>query len=238
MGCHSGKISPPAASKQPAATNTLLAPLTEPPVKDAIKEVEPAETPAEVAETPAEVAEPLGIFNGAWSHGVINGNALTWNDGSNSQIRIDEMTRAIEVTYDGLSYTGELRADDQIHWSDGDIWSRQLVAVAAEDLPEAASALKADDAETSHQESGHHLATIAESPLEKPTEQLQAPQEAPAAATIAPSAAERIAPESAGSKTYAGPPQQAAAHVKSTRPDEQCHDNQKTQRKERGMCCC
>jgi len=69
-------------------------------------------------------------FNGQWSRGVISGDKLTWRDGtvpaSEAQIQIVD-GRKLETTWNGSSYTGELRDDDRIYWSDGDVWTRQKV---------------------------------------------------------------------------------------------------------------
>jgi hypothetical protein len=240
MGCHSGKTSPPAAAKQPEAKNTLLAPgaQTQSPAKDAVK----AEAPAEVA---ADVAEPSGIFNGVWCHGVINGNVLTWNDASISQICIDDMTRVIEVTYDGVSYSGELRADDQIYWNDGDIWSRQLAPANAEDSPATTPALTVTEL---RENAGHHLPTITEISVETLPEQLNAVKEAPAESAKAPASAQGIVPASGSSDAVAVPasvastaitsPPEVTPSVKSNPLTEPRRDHPQPQRRERSMCCC
>jgi len=126
MGCNSGKPSAPTAPKTRTPewysadplNHTLLT--TNAQGQNLEKEAA-KETPA----VSAERADPSqSVFNGAWNNGVINGDVLTWNDGVVSQVRIDEMTKVIEVTYQGTSFAGELRDDDKIHWDDGDTWTR------------------------------------------------------------------------------------------------------------------
>lgn len=72
------------------------------------------------------------IFDGTWSRGVINGETMTWNDGTISSLRIDtlkremsDVTAIIEMIYEGATFKGELRDNGKIHWDDGDVWTRQ-----------------------------------------------------------------------------------------------------------------
>merc|ERR1719487_1852140 len=65
-------------------------------------------------------------FNGAWNKGVISGDKLTWRDGQESQIQMKD-ARVIGTKLNDRSYIGELRDDDKIYWSDGDIWLRHRV---------------------------------------------------------------------------------------------------------------
>ena len=65
-----------------------------------------------------------GIFDGLWSNGVIHGDKLTWHDDAVSKLFIDEATKVLQVTWQEISYRGELRADGKIYWSDGDVWNR------------------------------------------------------------------------------------------------------------------
>jgi len=115
MGCNSGKVSAPkSASEIARAENTLLGSSSH---NEAVKEV---------AEVPADSACLLKpVFDGVWSNGVIVGDSLTWADGTISSIRVDEVSRVLEVDVNGTLSTGSLCGDgDKIHWSDGDIWDR------------------------------------------------------------------------------------------------------------------
>jgi len=69
-------------------------------------------------------------FDGRWDKGTIlridGKRDLKWASGERQAFKqID--ARTIEVVVKGVTYTGELRDDDRIHWSDGDVWSRHGV---------------------------------------------------------------------------------------------------------------
>jgi len=104
---------------------------------------------------------PHSIFDGAWSNGEIahigriSEGKLTWSDGSVSEIKLTDMTTRVAVSYGGNTFTGELRrewgAEDKIHWSDGDVWSRTQATPATsnvdtEALPGATPSLMFADA--------------------------------------------------------------------------------------------
>jgi len=115
MGCNSGKVSAPkSASETARAENTLLGSSGQ---KEAVKE--DAGVPADL------VCFLKTIFDGVWSKGVIAGDSLTWADGTVSSIRVDEVSKVLEVNFKGTLVTGGLYGEgDKIHWSDGDIWDR------------------------------------------------------------------------------------------------------------------
>jgi len=100
---------------------------------------------------PVQVVDQHGsssssAFNGKWSSGAVIWNPMigsydtgavwmdgsvtrrickvTWSDGTVSRAHIIDKTRVIEISYRQTPFTGELRDDDCIHWSDGDIWYR------------------------------------------------------------------------------------------------------------------
>lgn len=149
MGCNSGKVSPPTKPSNTSAEHTLLA--AQNPVKEAIKDPFSAESFVDQwsAVPPGGAAPPGGLlaccdtgkpaqdlFSGTWTNGVITGDKLMWDDGTVSELRIDEPTRVVEMTYKGQAYAGELRHDDKIHWDDGDVWTRRQ----AETTPAGATA--------------------------------------------------------------------------------------------------
>jgi len=127
MGCQSGKVTPPKLSAPepailPIDQHTLL---TTSAATNGLK--------AQVLS--GQATDPFASsFDGPWTSGAIirdNGplpmtrrSSVTWSDGSVSSARIDDKTRTISITYEGAQMTGELRDDECIHWSDGDIWAR------------------------------------------------------------------------------------------------------------------
>merc|ERR1712232_1302226 len=68
------------------------------------------------------------FFDGLWSNrGLIDGNILKWTDGPPTRPVIKGQT--LEVELDGHTFHGELRADGRLHWDDGDVWERHILAV-------------------------------------------------------------------------------------------------------------
>merc|ERR1712232_361650 len=68
-------------------------------------------------------------FDGHWGNrGFIRGTTLVWNDGPATPIVITDR-QTLEVKLDGQVYSGELRADGQLHWDDGDVWVRHVLSV-------------------------------------------------------------------------------------------------------------
>lgn len=144
MGCRSGKVSAPGQSASGSDQRTLLT--TPAPPQSSLKEdFLPRETRDIVSTDAAGSTSPLG-FNGRWSSGAVNTigficdngpmamtrrSTLTWFDGTTSHIQVNDMTKSIEISYNGAPFTGELRDDDCIHWSDGDIWTRDPELVEA-----------------------------------------------------------------------------------------------------------
>lgn len=55
----------------------------------------------------------------------ISGNNLTWQDGMVTKIRY-VTSRQVEMEYGSppKTYTGDLKQDGRLHWTDGDVWSR------------------------------------------------------------------------------------------------------------------
>jgi len=124
MGCSSGKVSAPkSASKIARAENTLLGSSGQ---YGAVKEA--AGVPAEAAELSKTVFDGVwtkGVIAGYTSHRRIAGDSLTWANGTISRIRVDEMSKVLEVDFKGSLFTGSLSVDgDKIHWSNGDNWER------------------------------------------------------------------------------------------------------------------
>lgn len=130
MGCNNGKAAAPTLREgrtlaELQENKTLLNAQKNPGGYTLVKEV---------------AVVPHSIFDGAWSNGAvahighISDGKLTWSDGSVSEIKLTGMTTRVAVSYDGNTFTGELRrdwgADDKIHWSDGDVWSRTQAAPA------------------------------------------------------------------------------------------------------------
>jgi hypothetical protein len=73
-------------------------------------------------------------FEGSWKNrGVIHGHTLTWAHGPSSSPVSAPLVitgyRTLEVAFEGRSYRGELREDGELHWDDGDIWTRQSLEV-------------------------------------------------------------------------------------------------------------
>lgn len=73
-------------------------------------------------------------FEGSWKNrGVIHGHTLTWAHGpSSSPVSAPLVVtgyRTLELAFEGRSYRGELREDGELHWDDGDIWTRQSLEV-------------------------------------------------------------------------------------------------------------
>merc|ERR1712050_219556 len=64
----------------------------------------------------------MGSFDGHWNRGFIFGSVVTWHDGTTSTLTISGAH--IKVTLAKQLYSGILRPDGNIHWSDGDIWTR------------------------------------------------------------------------------------------------------------------
>lgn len=60
-------------------------------------------------------------FLGSWSAGTISQQTLTWNNGSTSMLQINLCS--IKLTWGHQYYQGTL-LDDEIHWDDGDVWTR------------------------------------------------------------------------------------------------------------------
>jgi hypothetical protein len=116
----------------------LASPQGQSPIKEVMKEAVPA---LEVHGCGKDA------FDGSWTHGVIAGDKLTWNDGTISHVAIDETAGIVEVTYHGNSFNGAMREDGNIHWSNGDIWCRQSEAspvnleTLASDAPSAHTAV-------------------------------------------------------------------------------------------------
>merc|ERR1712070_1094828 len=67
-------------------------------------------------------------LNGMWSSAKnpasmkhINGEILTWSNGDVTLLQI--MTpRTVQMVIRGTTHTGELKDDDKLYWSDGDVW--------------------------------------------------------------------------------------------------------------------
>lgn len=115
MGCKQAKGPAP---QSPSSKGTLLTSGAY--GKESVKEA------SEVPSEPAKVSQ--GRFEGSWSGGVIHGSFLTWKDGSVSHVQIDETKGVVEVDEaHGASHIGEIGDDDNIHWNDGDVWSRRHV---------------------------------------------------------------------------------------------------------------
>jgi len=133
MGCSSGKVSAPkSASKTARAENTLLGSSGQ---YAAVKEA--AGVPVEAAELSKTVFDGVwtkGVIAGYTSHRRIAGDSLTWANGTISRIRVDEMSKVLEVDFKGSLFTGSLSVDgDKIHWSNGDNWER--CEVGAGEIP-------------------------------------------------------------------------------------------------------
>lgn len=142
MGCHSSKASVPSgAAKLETAERTLLRAGPSNSETEAVKEnadrtllgTSPNNSEIEaIKETAVEGAgdadKPVHRgFEGRWSAGKISGIFMTWADGRVSQIQYDDVTKKAEISLDGDKFSGELRDDDQIYWSDGDVWKRHQV---------------------------------------------------------------------------------------------------------------
>lgn len=61
-------------------------------------------------------------FDGKWSEGAISGTSLTFKSGIKNTIEILD-GKQCKMTLRGKSYTGKLK-DGKLHWSDGDVWTR------------------------------------------------------------------------------------------------------------------
>merc|ERR1712232_1516451 len=67
-------------------------------------------------------------FDGLWGNRcLIDGNILKWNDGPATRPVIKG--QMLDVDLDGRTFHGELRADGRLHWDDGDVWTRHVVAI-------------------------------------------------------------------------------------------------------------
>ena len=68
-------------------------------------------------------------INGSWSSGpeedaaIINDGTLTFGNGDVAKLQI-KSSSSFEMEYEGKTYTCELRDDDRLHWSEGEIWIR------------------------------------------------------------------------------------------------------------------
>jgi len=68
-------------------------------------------------------------FDGLWrNRGAIDGDKLTWKDGP-TELLVITSDVTLELTFEGHTYHGELREDGQLHWDDGDIWTRQELLI-------------------------------------------------------------------------------------------------------------
>lgn len=68
-------------------------------------------------------------FQGVWGPAFIDMDSLIWNEGETVRIDIVSDTH-FSMTYRDYQYASrvflaEVRGDGQLHWSDGDVWSRQ-----------------------------------------------------------------------------------------------------------------
>merc|ERR1719272_1517164 len=74
--------------------------------------------------SPTEAAGGLASFSGLWSKGSINGGMITWADGN-----VDKLQSVgpymVEVSSQQPACRGELKVDDKIYWSDGEVWTRE-----------------------------------------------------------------------------------------------------------------
>lgn len=64
-------------------------------------------------------------LQGVWAgRGEVKGKMLSWKDGPSTPLRLIG-NREIELTLDGRRHHGMLKDDGNLHWEDGDIWTRE-----------------------------------------------------------------------------------------------------------------
>jgi predicted Zn-ribbon and HTH transcriptional regulator len=61
-------------------------------------------------------------FDGDWDKAVIQGNTITWRDGTTNRLERVSPTE-VRLLFDSRSFLGTLR-DGRLHWSDGDTWTK------------------------------------------------------------------------------------------------------------------
>mmetsp|Transcript_19185 Transcript_19185/g.35168 ORF Transcript_19185/g.35168 Transcript_19185/m.35168 type:complete len:543 (+) Transcript_19185:39-1667(+) len=77
-------------------------------------------------------------LDGSWGPASIHGNILRWKEGEDVQILLLSATSFQMRYFDHAHppservYQAELRADGQLHWDDGDIWTRKVAKLKRE----------------------------------------------------------------------------------------------------------
>jgi len=68
-------------------------------------------------------------YEGDWIHASISNLKLTWKEGE--EIDLEAISsRKFRMVYVGVAYTAEI-CDDELHWSDGDVWRRRSDVAAS-----------------------------------------------------------------------------------------------------------
>lgn len=96
------------------------------------------------------------VIDGKWKPGItINGSTVTLGNGETANLeRID--AKKIKMKLDGTAYFGELLEDGTLHWSDGNVWTKDTAAESAdkheiveEDLDEQKTRTESSDGDNS-----------------------------------------------------------------------------------------
>lgn len=63
-------------------------------------------------------------FDGVWDVGVVSGGRFRWHSGEEAQLLFNSPTK-MQMSYNGTLTAAELQANGEIHWEDGDVWTRK-----------------------------------------------------------------------------------------------------------------
>merc|ERR1712137_831751 len=74
----------------------------------------------------AGTSHPSCEFDGTWGPASIRNGVLTWNEDQGEQVMLEILSGSeFRMIYNGQWLIARKQADGKLHWSDGDMWSRQ-----------------------------------------------------------------------------------------------------------------